>query len=1696
MIVPTQRSASPSKFESHGTGSPTKLSVPNRKLRNQPSNRMHDIEFAAEISTSLIAQVRGLQALLAEKEEEVRDLKAEKSQLELETEGFQQRVKTLDESEHRYKDENWNLETQIRDLLASQKDGADREKKLGQSMTILKAEKNAALRELDELKVAYSKLGEDFTAAAKHHDVELGAAKRSIATADNERAAMQRKMDDLTNQNQELAKAFSMQRGRTLEHDGPSGTSEEDFETATDNMTPEHSPPPSPIKGTPRHSMLESETLRTSFQHLQRQLQLMRTNLHREKAEKLELRRLLQESRDEADRTRFKGDPSASQPNKRSKKKKDGKDSKKLKPAQLGALRIPRGEVLVDDFDWEDQMDSPCRSMSRVSPVSRISRGSGDALGSAAPTADAPEENEVFETAQETSDAFETAHETNDPFETAHETSDAFETAHETSDAFETAHETSDAFETAHETSDAFETGNERGGSTETEYFQTGAEEFSGDDTETERAVHVTAFERPDPVSPSLGRRTYRSASFHSTASTSADEREHANPEFRTPPVLPAPQRMRPMFSRGALSRRSRRPSEEPRLASSPASFGGSIGGTPQAQQSLFAELGDLEGSDDDSVMHTPSRRSVRSMTPASTTHARTASPPPAIPPMPKVMVDSGVQTDMLSQVSMPKPSLTDSGIAIEQDVEHAPLSGVAHRPKSMDAVLGSSEASKRLTDGSFDSELSRPLWSVCSDSGAQYDPEMEQKLSLFPAPPLAGPAILPPAQRLAMSSVESYIDMEPTSELQTPSLELVLSSVRSEEVAPVPEEVLPPPQLRLSAIVCEAVEPKARPEGAVDALSVSAVAFEQVEPISPELSVSALTSEQIEPVVEPEDTLPKLSMSNLVAQQVEPIATLEESSKPDTLPLSLSAVPIHGLESVAAPRQPLVFSSLQSEAVQPIASPQPSLQLSLLVSEAAEPINAESPLLSVSAVASEAIEPIQSTNPLLTASRVLSESIEPIGLEESRPIETGLTISSVVSEEITPISRPATPRTALSLSAVRTEAVKPLWPLVPRSVTPPPLVLSSVATVLTNSPVEDGTPKRSAFMMPRGVASGSQQEPPSSAEGLFHTSRPSEGPDTAVVADGETRQSRNNSTSQIHEMPEPQWPLRELSKNSPVQPPCKTPAPAPAPVTTCIDHGSQTSLRADEIDRLLLAELRSPATPEQGAFSLGGVAASLGTNNTPSTVRRRPSDESVSSVIRQRGKGIDGEHVLLENLNHRPGSSSSARAGTRDVPPLPANHREVIEAARSGSAHGGTGTMGPPLLPASALRSPTVRVRTPPTSPNRPMSPLRSGRGTATSRTAGAGASRGIPRVGSPSRLTESSRQSSVSSFASELDLRFQLQDGINPHGFAPGSDPRMIQAVTQTMIGEYLWKYTRKTASSNMSQTRHRRYFWVHPYTRTLYWSDRDPSAHNSRPEGRTKSVQIEAVRVVTDDNPYPPGLHRKSLIVISPGRTIKFTCQTGQRHETWLNALSYLLLRTSTAQQGSHQAAGIITQEDVDEFNPGYNRRHANGNRPQASPSLSYNSRPSGTTSPVMDMSMKASTPMLRHSHNAATQRPSIASLSSRISGYWNSGTFSTLRGRAAGGQQPRIYEAGKVHDSAEDLRHMIQQQDRDADRLENVRACCDGKHDVGALSHTKRDRAHPHPHPNLHAHGHPGLSPSSLNSAPSPAIAPMGTLRSRA
>ncbi|KAF5562012.1 Anucleate primary sterigmata A [Fusarium phyllophilum] len=1729
-----RRSVSPSKFESQATGSPTKLTVPNRKIRNQPSNRVHDIEFAAEISTSLIAQVRNLQGVLAERDEEYKDLKAEKARLELEAEGFQQRFKSLDESENRYKEENWNLETKLQELTAQHKEALDREKKLTQSLNVIKTEKVTIQRELDEVKVHHARLIDQHAAAVKQHDIELGTVKRNIAMAEGERAAMQRRIDDLTGQNQELARAFASQRRTVTELEPSIRASDDDLESSADHLTPEHSPPVSPIKGTPRHAMLETETMKSSLSHAQRTIQSQRGLLHREKTEKLELRRIIQDLRDDLEKAR--SDAGEHKPHRKSRVK-ESKEFKKP-PRLLGSFRSSRQEVITDDGEWEDQHDVSPRAS--VSPM--ISRSS------------------LSNSTQTILPSIETSHPTD---------TEQFETANEGGES-------------------AFETANERG--TETEDFQTGAEEMSGsDDTETEGTTRGFGSMKNAPRLPAGFTRHASSNSLHSTASTSGDEDDYSY--TKTPTGTIGSQRSSRFRMSRSIFNRSRQVSEEPTFQSSPVSFASSREGTPQAGgQSLFAELQDFGGSDDDSAgPGTPSRMRARSMTPGSI--RRGSSPRPAVPPMPKViMVDSGMMTEPVKIVprlsGLGTSQMSTTGAMTDDGDEHfaeSPVSVVAAiRRASMHSSIGpSGDRDRRIPSWAYDSLAdSRPISMVYSDAGAQHDPDMEKNLALFPAPPSMLP-ILPPIltmSSIASEKVEPVLEpevvptppaltfttlsnqsVEPASEPESPIPDLTMTSITSQELEPRAEPVILPPALSLSGIVAHSLEPKAEPEVPLPNLSMTTIVNEQVEPIAepeipaPALSLSSISTEIIDPIAEPpmEPVMfmpppPALSMSSIIGEHVEPIAhknpelsisnirgeNIEPISEPvvpapellmstirsehvvpvaepeakavipavvaPSLPpapaLSFSAIQGENVEPVASKAPELVMSNIVGEAVEPIAEPVPvpvipELTISTIHGEQVEPVIESAPELTISAIQREYVEPTDLPAPDLALSSIAVQSVEPISepekvvpkpslnlssiyaegcepREELPPTPTTLVFSGLSTQNVEPVSEPAP---SLALSGITTENVKPVLEPLPL---PPTLVMSDIATEgvepvspvyktptlpafafsniesVETFPVSPRTPKRDGFILPRDMKSPFMEQDvprtPENQRGIDQGSSP-------LMVEDENGQSPSDT-------PEPATPDSER--------------PFDKPVVIMNDQGAQTSLTADVIDAMFKARAQS-AFSHQKSLSMASIGTP-GTTGTSGTVRIRRSQEMFETPSQHER---DTDDVFNTSPIRRPGSSRSGRASIQDAPPLPANHRQVIEAARSNSSHGPQNNMGPPLWPASALK------QRPTTPGNRAASPASTARATPTQRTVRNPVSYGELGRQSPSKHTAASRKSSVSSFASELDTRFNMRPGemgMDPSGFGPNTDPRMIQAITQTMIGEYLWKYTRKTGRGEMSENRHRRYFWVHPYTRTLYWSDRDPSTAG-RTELKAKSVPIEAVRVVTDDNPSPPGLHRKSLVIISPGRTIKFTCATGQRHETWFNSLSYLLLRTNNEQANVEDMAENFTREDVDEFNPQFGQRAANGTRPGAPPSLSsYNSRTTRNESPAVGMSMNIPT----LTPKAQPQRPT--GTLSKLSGYWKgsqlSGTLTSRRGRGSA-HNFNIYEASEAHDSAEDVREIIERQDREADRLENVRACCDGKHDVGTLHHFSKRGRHGN---STHTHSHPGLTHSHTT---------MSSLRSR-
>ncbi|KAL8761255.1 MAG: hypothetical protein Q9184_002605 [Pyrenodesmia sp. 2 TL-2023] len=163
-----------------------------------------------------------------------------------------------------------------------------------------------------------------------------------------------------------------------------------------------------------------------------------------------------------------------------------------------------------------------------------------------------------------------------------------------------------------------------------------------------------------------------------------------------------------------------------------------------------------------------------------------------------------------------------------------------------------------------------------------------------------------------------------------------------------------------------------------------------------------------------------------------------------------------------------------------------------------------------------------------------------------------------------------------------------------------------------------------------------------------------------------------------------------------------------------------------------------------------------------------------------------------------------------------------------------------------------------------------------------------------------------------------------------SPSPTTSVVDAIAQTMVGEWMWKYVRKRKSfgiagapqaelaegrhngESSSGIRHKRWVWLAPYERAVIWSSKQPMNGSAllgrggrkrnarrivfeiRANGST--VTIQSVLDVRDDNPMPnnAGIRAgfgQSILILTPQRALKFTAPSRERHDVWLTALSFL-------------------------------------------------------------------------------------------------------------------------------------------------------------------------------------------------------------
>ncbi|KAM0621494.1 hypothetical protein ACHAQG_006562 [Verticillium nonalfalfae] len=154
----------------------------------------------------------------------------------------------------------------------------------------------------------------------------------------------------------------------------------------------------------------------------------------------------------------------------------------------------------------------------------------------------------------------------------------------------------------------------------------------------------------------------------------------------------------------------------------------------------------------------------------------------------------------------------------------------------------------------------------------------------------------------------------------------------------------------------------------------------------------------------------------------------------------------------------------------------------------------------------------------------------------------------------------------------------------------------------------------------------------------------------------------------------------------------------------------------------------------------------------------------------------------------------------------------------------------------------------------------------------------------------------------ANSSDEADDFGDDLNSIG---GGSPTtgVVDAIAQTMVGEWMFKYVRRRKSFGVPETngkddnsndRHKRWVWLAPYERAILWSSKQPNSGSALMGKAGRKLTIQSVLDVKDDNPTPKGgatLFNRSILILTPQRALKFTAVSADRHYIWLTALSFL-------------------------------------------------------------------------------------------------------------------------------------------------------------------------------------------------------------
>ncbi|KAJ7677219.1 hypothetical protein B0H17DRAFT_1207136 [Mycena rosella] len=181
--------SSPADTEGDSPTLPATAAAQSRRAKNA-AHRADDVEFAFEIGSGLLTEVRRLQSLVGERDKAVQDL-------EMSVEGLRAAFRQQDASADKYKEENWNLEVTLQDLRTQLAAATSAEAAASKKADRLTAQLAASFQAAETAKNEAERLVGVVDEMKSKHEADVAAHRKAAAALVRDKSDLQGAVDRL-----------------------------------------------------------------------------------------------------------------------------------------------------------------------------------------------------------------------------------------------------------------------------------------------------------------------------------------------------------------------------------------------------------------------------------------------------------------------------------------------------------------------------------------------------------------------------------------------------------------------------------------------------------------------------------------------------------------------------------------------------------------------------------------------------------------------------------------------------------------------------------------------------------------------------------------------------------------------------------------------------------------------------------------------------------------------------------------------------------------------------------------------------------------------------------------------------------------------------------------------------------------------------------------------------------------------------------------------------------------------------------------------------------------------------------------------------------------------------------------------------------------------------------------------------------